>query len=113
VQGDANAALFFGVADLGGSITFLSKHGSVTLNNVTLDLDFETITATPSGSSTLVTLFDLGSVELFPGASTDEITADQVTVDPDGAAYLDSALDNGGFSTGLDLGSLDATWTHS
>jgi hypothetical protein len=124
--GDANAAAFGGTLNLGGTIIISSEDAqgeqdAVTLTNVQLSLDDGAIEGTPVGTSTPVMLLDLNG-DVLPSSTlnpdgitwTDSVTASDLTIDPDGAAYLNSVLGTQVFQPGADTGgSLAATWTRS
>jgi hypothetical protein len=116
--GNADATTFSGALNLGGTVKILSIRGKiVTLTNLQLSLDSSAIVATPKGSTTPVTLLDLSggvTVTVTPnpdGTNTEAVAATDLTVDPAGAAYLDTALHATAFQAGDDVGSLSATWT--
>jgi hypothetical protein len=92
---------------------------AVSLGGLQLDVGNGQIDATPAGSSTPVVLLDLaGNVvssstpsSTNPLASADTYSASDLTVDPAGAAYLDSALHTSAFQGGQDVGgSMSASW---
>jgi hypothetical protein len=113
--GDGDVSVFNGSLDLGGTLDLVSIKGHlVTLSNLQFNLSSGTISATPGGSSTPVTLYDIaGSVTIGPGATSQTYSSTALDVDPAGASYLDSALGTSAFTAGQDVGTFDAAWTLS
>jgi hypothetical protein len=117
--GNADVSVFRGALDLSGSFDIVSASGRfVALGNLQLDVADAQIDGTPSGSSTPVVLFDLGTIGFTftpvsgdPNGSSDTYNAASVTVDADGASYLDSALHTQAFQAGQAVGSLAASWS--
>jgi hypothetical protein len=110
--GDADVTKAFGTADLGGSLEVESPGHEVTFTNWQLNVRGATITATPSGSSTPVTLLDLrGTLKITASSTQQTLSSTEVEIDPAGASYLDSTLDTSAFSSGQQIGSLSASWT--
>jgi hypothetical protein len=117
--GDADVNVTFGELDLSGSVDVADVNGhAVSLGGLELDVANGQIDATPAGSSTPVVLLDLGgnvvssstASSTNPLASSDVYDASELTVDPAGAAYLDSALHTSAFQAGQDVGSMSASW---
>jgi hypothetical protein len=121
--GDADVNVTFGQVDLSGSIDVVNRHRHchyrpLRLRGLELDVANGQIDATPAGSSTPVVLLDLGGNVISastpsstnPLASSDVYDASELTVDPAGAAYLDSALHTKAFKAGQDVGSMSASW---
>jgi hypothetical protein len=116
--GNADTTTLSGALDVGGTLKIFSFQGRhlyhVTLTDIQVSLDADAILATPKGSTTPVALLDIGGDVVFSGSpttGTETLTADDLSVDPAGAAYLDSALHTTAFQAGDDAGSLSATWT--
>jgi hypothetical protein len=117
--GDADVNVTFGQLDLSGSVDVADANGhAVSLSGLELDVANGQVDATPPGSSTPVVLLDLGGSVVSastpsstnPLASSDVYEASELTVDPAGAAYLDSALHTSAFQAGQDVGSISASW---
>jgi hypothetical protein len=117
--GDADVNVTFGQVDLSGSVDVADANGhAVSLGGLELDVANGQVDATPAGSSTPVVLLDLGGSVVSsstpsstnPLASSDVYDASELTVDPAGAAYLDSALHTSAFQAGQDVGSIAASW---
>jgi hypothetical protein len=121
--GDADVNVTFGQVDLSGSIDVVNRHRHhhrhlLRLGGLELDVANGQVDATPPGSSTPVVLLDLGGSVVSsstpsstnPLASSDVYDASELTVDPAGAAYLDSALHTSAFQAGQDVGSIAASW---
>jgi hypothetical protein len=121
--GDGDIGTFSGQVDLSGKLVAaaVGRHrlhvatlGGLDLNLVTGDID-----GTPKGSSTSVPLLDLAGNIAFSDTSNPAGTAyaqtysaSDLTVDPAGAAYLDSALHTSAFVANADTGgSMTASWT--
>jgi hypothetical protein len=112
--GNGDVRTFFGSVDLSGSIDVVSSDGSkVSLGSLELNLRSGYIEGTPSGSSTPVPLFDTHGITFTPGTTVQSFNASELTVDPAGADYLDSALGTSAFAAGQNVGSLAATWNFS
>jgi hypothetical protein len=118
--GTGDVSVFAGQVDLSGSVDIADANGNLlTLNGLELDVANGQIDATPAGSSTPVVLLDLGGGVSFSStesttnssAFTDTYDANELTVDPAGASYLDGALHTSAFQAGQDVGSLAATWS--
>jgi hypothetical protein len=110
--GNADVSIFYGTLNLGGKVSLEDRHGTVTLNSLQFDLSSGTITATPDGSSTPVTLLDIaGQVTTSQSGTSQNYRSTQLKIDPAGAAYLDSALATNAFVAGQNVGSFAASWT--
>jgi hypothetical protein len=117
--GDADVSVFYGSLDLSGSVDVADANGNLlTLTGLQLNVNTGQILGTPSGSSTQVPLLDLaGNVvststpSSTAGTSSDTYTSSELTIDPAGASYLDSALGTSAFQAGQNVGSLAASWT--
>jgi hypothetical protein len=117
--GDGDVNVTFGQVDLSGSVDVADANGhAVSLGGLQLDVANGQIDGTPAGSSTPVVLLDLGGNVVSsstpsstnPLASSDTYSASELTVDPAGAAYLDSALHTSAFQAGQNVGSMSASW---
>lgn len=117
--GDGDVSVFAGSLDLSGSVKVASVKGHLaSLCGLQLDVHNGQIDGIPAGSSTPVVLLDLGGNVVSsatpsattPFASADTYSASELTVDPAGAAYLDSALHTSAFQAGQNVGSLSASW---
>jgi hypothetical protein len=113
--GDGDIRAFFGSVDLGGKLVIASAKGKVvTLGSLDLNLENGDIEAVPAGSGTPVPLLDwAGSLTDNPGTTSQGINTSELTVDPAGAAYLNSALRTSAFTAGQNAGSMAATWDFS
>ena len=117
--GNADTSTLSGALNVGGELIIVhaakgQKPRSVILTNIAVSLDADAIVATPKGSTTPVSLLDIGGDVTFggsPSTGTETLTSDDLSVDPAGAAYLNSALDTTAFVSGDTAGSLSATWT--
>ena len=118
--GDADISVFAGQVDLSGFVDVADAKGKlVSLSGLQLDVSNGQIDATPAGSSTPVVLLDLGGSVSFTStqsttnasAFTDTYDSSELTVDPAGASYLDSALHTSAFQSGQAVGSMAATWS--
>jgi hypothetical protein len=113
--GDGDVRTFFGSVDLSGTIDVADANGDVvTVGSLDLNLENGDIEGTPAGSSTSVPLLDVGgNITFAPGETSQSYDASEMTVDPAGAAYLNSALGTSAFVAGQDVGSMAATWSFS
>lgn len=113
--GDADVRTFFGSADLSGKLVIADAKGRVvTLGGLDLNLENGDIEGTPAGSSASVPLLDAGGdITFSPGTTSQSYDASELTVDPAGAAYLNSALRTSAFAAGQNVGSMAATWGFS
>ena len=116
--GDADISVFSGSLDLSGTVDVAGvRHPHpVTLGSLQLDVFNGQLDATPAGSSTPVPLLDVAgntSFTVTPGATSaaDTYSSDEMTVDPAGAAYLNSALGTSAFQAGQNVGTMSASWT--
>jgi hypothetical protein len=115
--GNADTGTVSGALNVGGTLKIFSIQGKhcyhVTLTHIQLSIDSEAIMGTPRGTKTPVALLDIGGNVVITQGTDQSLTASELTVDPAGAAYLDSALHTKAFQSGADAGSLDAAWTTS
>ena len=119
--GNADVGTLSGVVEVGGTLKIFSRCGKhirrVTLTDIAVSIDATAIVATPKGSTTQLPLLDIGGDVVItgttPGSTSQSLTASELTVDPVGAAYLNSALHTNAFQAGAVAGSLDAAWTVS
>ena len=119
--GDGDVGTFFGQVDLSGKLAFASaSHGihTAVLSGLDLNITNGDIEGTPAGSTTPVALLDLNgniafsNTENTDGTYAETYSSDDLTIDPDGAAYLDSALHTSAFVANGDTGgSMAASWT--
>jgi hypothetical protein len=121
--GDGDIGTFSGQVDLSGKLraVAVSRHAIHTASLKGLDLNLVTgdIDGTPAGTSTSVPLLDLAGNIAFSvtentagTAYAETYSASDLTVDPAGAAYLDSALHTSAFVANGDTGgSMAASWT--
>jgi hypothetical protein len=117
--GNADTTTLSGALNVGGDIVVVHaakghRTRCVILKNIAVSLDADAIVATPKGSTTPVSLLDIGGdvvVSGNPTTGTETLTSDDLSVDPAGAAYLNKALDTTAFVAGTNAGSLSASWT--
>jgi hypothetical protein len=117
--GNADTTTLSGALKVGGEIVVVHaakghRTRCVILKNIAVSLDADAIVATPKGSTTPVSLLDIGGdivVSGNPTTGTETLTSDDLSADPAGAAYLDKALDTTAFVAGANAGSLSASWT--
>jgi hypothetical protein len=120
--GDGDVGTFSGQVDLSGKLHYTAVSGhrvnTVPVRGLDLNLVNADIEGTPAGRSTPVALLDLnGSIafnvtENADNTYAESISASDLTVDPDGAAYLDRALHTKAFVANQDTGgSMAASWT--
>lgn len=110
--GNADVTKVYGSADLGGGLKVEHDGHEVTFSSWQVNVRAATITATPSGSSTPVTLLDLrGTIKVTASSTQQTYDSADVQVDPAGESYLDSTLHTSAFSAGQQVGSFSATWT--
>jgi hypothetical protein len=110
--GNGDTSVLFGQVDLSGTVTVKNDQGcAVTLGSLDLNLLNGDIEGTPAGSSTPVALLDAAGTVSFTSGATETYNASELTVDPAGAAYLNSALHSSAFVAGQNVGSLAASWT--
>jgi hypothetical protein len=112
--GDANAKNLAGFLQHSGSILLVNCHNGhrVTLTALVFDVADTVVTAVPSGSTTPVTVFELiPPVSATQSGTTNTFTAAGLAIEPDGAAYLDSALGTTFFTADQLIGSFSSTWT--
>jgi hypothetical protein len=113
--GDGDVNIFYGSVDLSGTLDIADANGNVvSVGGLDLNLENGDIEGTPAGSSTSVPLLDVnGNITYVTGTTSQSYDASELTVDPAGAAYLNSALHTSAFVAGQDVGSLAATWGFS
>jgi hypothetical protein len=113
--GNGDVSNFFGQVKLSGTVTVKNDQGSVvTLGSLDLNLANGDIEGIPAGSSTPVALLDVaGNVGFSVNGTSETYNASQLTVDPAGASYLNSALNSSAFVAGQNVGTLAASWTYA
>jgi len=114
--GTADVKTFTGTLEHGGSVVFANynKNKKVTITNLTLDFVTNQISGVLSGSTTPVTLFDLGGQgSSSVSGQTQTYSASEFDVDPGGATALDTALKTSYFTAGQNLGSFTTTFTQT
>lgn len=113
--GDGDIRTFFGSVNLGGQLTIATARGKeITFGSLDLNLADGDIEGIPCGGSTPVVLWDwAGNVTFTPGITSQSLNVSELTVDPAGAAYIDSALHTSAFAAGQNVGSLAGTWNFS
>jgi hypothetical protein len=121
--GDGDIGTFSGQVNLSGKLKAKAVSGhavhTVTLRDLDLNLVNADIEGTPVCSKTSVALLDLAGNIAFSNtpnsagtAYAQTYSASDLTVDPAGAAYLDSALHTSAFVANADTGgSMTASWT--
>jgi hypothetical protein len=112
--GNGDTSTLSGQVNLSGTVDVVAANGRVvTLGSLDLNLLNGDIEGTPAGSSTPVALLDAAGTVTFTSGATETYDASELTVDPAGAAYLNSALHRSAFVAGQNVGSLAATWSFS
>lgn len=115
--GDGDVSTFSGQVDLSGTLEAVdANHHSVNIAGLDLNLLNGDIEGTPAGTSTPIGLLDLAGNITFSapvGATTETYDATQLLVDPQGAAYLNSALHSSAFVANENIGTIAATWSIS
>ena len=110
--GNGDTSTLSGQVNLSGTVDVVAANGRVvTLGSLDLNLLNGDIEGTPAGSSTPVALLDAAGTVSFSAGATETYDASGLTVDPAGAAYLNSALHSSAFVAGQNVGSLAATWS--
>jgi hypothetical protein len=118
--GDGDIGTFSGQVNLSGKLKAKAVGGhAVTLRDLDLNLVNADIEGTPACSKTSVALLDLAGNIAFSNtpnsagtAYAQTYSASDLTVDPAGAAYLNSALHTTAFVPNGDTGgSMAASWT--
>lgn len=112
--GNAVLARFYGSVTLGGGLAFADARTGriVCFHQVAFGGDTQALSAVPDGGTAPVNLVDLGAnaVGSGLGVTPETLTGDAV-IDPDGAAYLDHALNTTFFTGGQSLGSVAVSYT--
>jgi hypothetical protein len=112
--GNAQLPRFYGTITLGGGLAFADALTGkiVCFHQVAFGGDTQELTAVPDGGTTPVALFFLGDNTVGSGVGTtpQTLTGD-ADVAPDGAAYLDQALNTTFFTAGQLAGSLTVGYT--
>jgi hypothetical protein len=117
--GDGDTSTLSGQVNLSGTVV-VAAHGRVKeheearrviLGSLDLNVLNGDIEGTPAGSSTPVALLDAAGAVSFSSGAPETYDATGLTVDPAGAAYLNSALHSSAFVAGQNVGSLAASWT--
>ncbi|MFD7736460.1 hypothetical protein ACFV6F_39550 [Kitasatospora phosalacinea] len=113
-DGNGTLSNFFGGVNLGGGLLFIdAKTGSaVSFHKLAFAFDSWAVTAVPDGSSTPVALFDpAGNNSITNSGTTQNLTADALVLDAEGAQYLDSKLHTTFFTAGQNIGSFALSYT--
>ncbi|MGW4809740.1 hypothetical protein [Kitasatospora sp. NPDC004272] len=113
---DGNGVLsnFFGGVSLGGGLLFVdARTGSaVSFHKLGFAFDSWSVTAVPDGSTTPVALFDpAGNNSITKTGSTQNLAADALVLNAEGAQYLDGKLHTTFFTEGQDIGSFTLSYT--
>jgi hypothetical protein len=110
--GNGDTSTLSGQVNLSGTVAVKNDQGCVvTLGSLDLNLLNGDIEGIPAGSSTPVALLDAAGTVKYSSGATQTYNASGLTVDPAGAAYLNSALHSSAFVAGQNVGSLAASWT--
>jgi len=113
-DGSGSLSTFFGGVNLGGGLLFVdARTGSaVSFHQLAFSFDNWTVTAVPDGSSTPIALFDpAGGNAITVSGSTQNLSADSLVLDAEGAQYLDDRLHTGFFTAGQSVGSFTVSYT--
>lgn len=117
--GNAEVNNFFGALKIGGGklrLVNASNGKTVILAGFSFNFNDGTLSAKPVGSTTRVTIADVGgdlseSEQGTPPDVTENFACDQLPVDAAGATFLDTALGTKAFTAGDDLGGFTTTFT--
>ncbi|GLW70811.1 hypothetical protein Kpho02_31100 [Kitasatospora phosalacinea] len=112
--GEGRMNNFFGGVDLGGGLLFVDARTGSAVSFHQLGFAFDTwaVTAVPDGSTTPVALFDpAGNNSITSSGSTQNLTADALVLDAEGAQYLDGRLHTTFFTAGQTVGSFTLSYT--
>jgi len=117
--GNAEVNNFFGALKIGGGklrIVNADNGKFVTLAGFSFNFNDGTLSAKPVGSTTRVTIADIGgdlseSEMGTPPNVTENFACDQLPVDAAGATFLNKALGTTAFKAGDDLGGFTTTFT--
>lgn len=105
---------FAGTVDAsGGLLGFSVDRGLhvVDLGSLNFNVLFDSFNATPSGGSDTALLDLNGDINASIADPAQSISADQLTIDPAGAALLDADLHTNAFTANENIGSFSAAWT--
>jgi len=112
--GDGSLDNYAGAVDASGSLLgFSIDHGlhTVELGSLNLNVFSDSFNATPTGGSDTALLDMNGDVNATIADPNQSLSADQLTIDPAGAALLDAALHTNAFTANQNIGSINAAWT--
>ena len=105
---------YAGAVDASGSVLgFSFDHGVhfVSLSSLNFNVLNDSFDGTPSGGSDTPVLDLNGDIAASINDPDQSISADQLTIDPAGAALLNSALGTNAFSANENIGTFSAAWT--
>ena len=112
--GTGDISNFFGDIQLGGGLLVIDAktHKSVCLHQVAFSIDNYALTAVPDGSTTPVSLLDVGdnATSSLSGVLPETLTSD-ADVDPAGAQFLNTALNTTAVTANAVAGSFNITFT--
>ncbi|MGC0317737.1 hypothetical protein [Kitasatospora acidiphila] len=112
--GSVNLGGYYGAVQLGGSLLVVNATTGRTVDFTNLAFDAATwaVTGMPLGSSTPVNLFDpAGNVVSTKSGTTQNLSADDLEIDPAGAQYADTALGTTFFAGGQHVGTTALSFT--
>ncbi|GAA1268501.1 hypothetical protein GCM10009665_66430 [Kitasatospora nipponensis] len=112
--GSANLGGYYGNIQVGGGLLLVNlKTGrTVIFNNLAFSADNWAITGVPLGESAPVNLLDpAGNNVVTKTGATQNLTADDLEIDPAGASYVDTKLATTFFQGGQHTGTLALTFT--
>lgn len=107
---------YAGAVDATGSVlgfSFDNGLHAVNLSSLNFNVFNDSFNGTPSGGSDTPILDLNGDINATRNDPNQSMTADQLTIDPAGAALLDSVLDTSAFTANENIGSFSAAWTVS
>ena len=105
---------YAGAVDATGALLSLSvDHGlhTVSLGSLNLNVLFDSFNATPTGGSDTALLDLNGDISATDDDPAQSLAADQLTIDPAGAALLNADLHTSVFTANENIGSFSAAWT--
>jgi hypothetical protein len=105
---------YAGAVDATGALlSFSVDHGlhTVALGSLNFNVLFDSFDATPTGGSDTALLDLNGDINATDDDPAQSIAADQLTIDPAGAALLNADLHTGAFTANENIGSFSAAWT--
>jgi hypothetical protein len=105
---------YAGAIDATGALLSLSvDHGlhTVALGSLNFNVLFDSFNATPTGGSDTALLDLNGDINATDDDPAQSLSADQLTIDPAGAALLNADLHTNAFTANQNIGSFSAAWT--